>query len=130
MIPRFRAWHKDLKMMLPILQLDFLYKRLLVEALDSKQYIAGHGYFWDLKDTALMQWTYNYDKNKKELYVGDIVRLGEQDTFYLSMYREAYILSWAQGDFIHNDRMLADFKSSEIELLGNIYENGSLLKCQ
>jgi len=70
-----------------------------------------------------MQWTYNYDKNKKEIYVGDIIRLGEQDTFYISMFRGTHVLSWKQGNFIHNDRLLADFKASEIEVTGNIYEH-------
>ena len=117
MNPKFRIWDKANKCWAT----DFTI------SLDG-DLLCDNGTTLFIKDNfVLTQWTYNFDKNKKEIYVSDIVKLDGHDIFYVSMFRGTHCLSWIQGNFIHNDRLLADFKASEIEVIGDTYENGDLL---
>lgn len=72
----------------------------------------------------LMQYTGLKDKNGKEIYEGDIVRI--QDDKYFTKE-----IQWKQGisGFIIKDVSLLDeYVIKQLEVIGNIYENAELLE--
>lgn len=76
----------------------------------------------------VMQYTGIKDKNKKEIYEGDIVKY----TFYnkTSIYKVKYnqkTSSWQLSNKYENVDIQFAFKS-RLEVIGNIYENPELLE--
>ena len=85
----------------------------------------------ETKDRKLMQFTGLKDKNGKEIYEGDILR--EQPSGFEP--RDIYIAEWTDNrwglvkkhkDFGNYERHFKD--AFQMEVIGNIYENGDLLK--
>lgn len=74
----------------------------------------------------LMQYTGLKDKNGREIYEGDIVRIGDE------LVEE---VKWiAEGDWLADKQPMVGFvshgtiyKGSPVEVIGNIYENPELL---
>lgn len=124
MIPKYRAWDKEIKMMIEISLIDF-----------EKHVIRGtHWKFGETEsikfnDISLMQSTGLKDKNGKEVFVGDIIKctrgclhevyiekeyggtyFGGMPAVYLKDLREGY--AWTEHE----------------EIIGNIYENPELLE--
>jgi YopX protein len=80
------------------------------------------------KPYTLMQFTGLKDKNGKEIYEGDIVRRqweGQNDTHH----EEIYEVYWANGYYLKpQPKAHPSHVSSDVEVIGNIYENPELLK--
>jgi len=85
-------------------------------------------YFMDRNDSVLMQYTGLKDKNGREIYEGDILRLKAKkgyeylgDVGVIRMSYSAYVIGTSTGEylFIYFD---------EVEIIGNIYENPELLE--
>lgn len=80
----------------------------------------------DIKDVVTMQCTGLKDKNGKLIYEGDIVK--QNNTIYS--------VNWFNGSFCFKDTLngknyTVEFVMSEKqEVIGNIYENEDLLKCE
>ena len=128
---KFRYWNGYAKAMYPAeffgLRLD---GRFLVQIADEKgSFIVSD---WNNKD-ALMQFTGLTDKNRKEIYEGDIVRWNAaapgRDAdweIYRVVFEDASFRcksispepTWYDGDTVDGD----------LEVIGNIYENPELLK--
>lgn len=127
MIPKFRAWLKEENKMIEpsdILSISFKLCEM------TPNYL--HGFEkekYDFYDLELMQSTGLYDKNGKEVFVGDIIKctrgcphevylekeyggtyVGGMPAIYLKGIREGY--AWTGAE----------------EILGNIYENPELLE--
>lgn len=127
MIPKFRAWLKEENKMIEpsdILSISFKLCEM------TPNYL--HGFEkekYDFYDLELMQSTGLYDKNGKEVFVGDIIKctrgcphevylekeyggtyVGGMPAIYLKGIREGY--AWIGAE----------------EILGNIYENPELLE--
>ena len=81
------------------------------------------------------------DKNGREIYEGDIVRLSVEDDFkkeYFSYYKHelplgVHKVAFDNGTFSICENaewlfLLGQYRSNEIEVIGNIHENPDLLK--
>lgn len=129
MIPKFRAWHNELGRMMSIKNVWFQDNCLEeLELNDSvmNDYITAYP-----DEVELMQSTGLFDKNGKEVFVGDIIKctrgcphevylekeyggtyIGGMPAIYLKGIREGY--AWTGDE----------------EILGNIYENPELLEVE
>ena len=117
-VPKFRAWDKELKTILDVSLIDFK-KRVLV----GEHWEFGETNFISFDDIYLMQSTGLFDKNNKEIFEGDIVRvLDSPYTVFYDNERGSYRLK------PHDDRWNVDYMSNfshggNFEIVGNIYEN-------
>jgi len=122
MIPKFRAWDKELQTMLDVSLIDFK-KRVLV----GEHWKFGETNFMSFDEIELMQSTGLKDKNGKEIFEGDIVRvLDSTYTVFYDNERGSYRLK------PHDDRWNVDYMSNfshggNFEVVGNIYENKEYL---
>ena len=133
---KFRMWNKKEKKMYDVGVLDFDYKQVYM-----KGYLNYTTSSFQIEDIELMQFTGLHDKNGKEIYEGDIVKIKYRKGFKLGqaiyeefiarvMYGSEYA-SFIIGNcnpsiIVHECENLGDYK--DIEVIGNIYENPELLK--
>lgn len=128
MNPKFRAWDKLGKIMLPIGDIDTSYKLVYLEE-DN-----GYRCERDFDEIELMQFTGLKDKNGKEIYEGDIVKYKlEEKTFTdiasFNKFFACFGLEDDTGDwFCSFDWLLENIKQDDIEAVGNVYENQELLE--
>lgn len=121
-IPKFRAWDKLGKIMLPVGDIDTSYKLVYLEE-DN-----GYRCERDFDEIGLMQFTGLKDKNGKEIYEGDIVKYKlEEKTFTdiasFNKFFACFGLEDDTGDwFCSFDWLLENIKQDDIEVVGNIYE--------
>ena len=120
---KFKAWHKEEKIMGEVLGIDILHKEIFFSDEDVDCY--EHT---DFKDIELMQYTGLKDKNNKEIYEGDIVKLRTNHGIgVVKNYDEwgAFVVEYIKP------RPLAvlgtNYYKEDIEVIGNIYENPELL---
>ena len=131
MIPRYRAWYVLAEEMInEILMISFVRKEIIGKFSDGSTSVPLK--FEDKRngeDVVLMQSTGLFDKNGKEVFVGDIIKctrgclhevyiekeyggtyIGGMPAIYLKGIREGY--AWTGDE----------------EIIGNIYENPELLE--
>jgi len=127
MIPKFRAWDKELKTMLDVALIVFK-KRVLV----GEHWKFGETNFMGFDEIELMQSTGLFDKNGKEIFEGDVVRQvrtqptteNETITGVVTMLEGAWLI-------MNDGEQLASYlwsETDENEIIGNIYENPELLE--
>ena len=96
---------------------------------NSDFYEDDHSHISDVEDIEkspfLMQYTGLKDKNGKEIYEGDIVKLSNGKVSQISYVYDGWWFDGYDNDIIWEDRK-NDFR--HIEVIGNIYENPELLK--
>lgn len=114
MIPKFRAWDKEKKMMDIVGGITF--------DGDEIWEISFSGDCWiDASNYILMQSTGLHDVNGKEIFEGDIVKYWE-NIGYIEFYQGSWVINWNDGslfDLYDND--------NNLEVLGNIHEHPELL---
>jgi len=118
---KFRAWDTVQDKMLPVESINF---RNDVISLDE-----GDNSVSDSSDMfILMQFTGLLDKNGKEIYEGDIVRLNDCGDIFDHIVRwsdvDAQFLFEVNGDWYG----AADMEFDQCVIAGNIYENAELLE--
>ena len=125
MIPKFRAWDKVFKEMVQVNAL------VLDEQVVKVTYKNGNVAKEDMKEYELMQSTGLFDRNGKEVFVGDIVKCTR------GCHHEVYLEKEYGGTFIggmpaiYLKGLLSGYAWTEYEeIIGNIYENPELLEVE
>ena len=121
---KFRAWHKEEKIIGEVLGIDILHKEIFFSNEDVDCY--EHT---DFKDIELMQYTGLKDKNNKEVYEGDIVKLRANHGIGVIKYYDewgAFVVEYIKPRPLVVLGM--NYYKEDIEILGNIYENSELIK--
>lgn len=128
MIPKFRAWHHEWKIMLEVDAIYLVTEELRVWDRTAK-IKTGDGdncrrriHFDEIK---LMQSTGLKDKNGKEIFEGDIVNYGEEFNDVVVFEKGTFCLKDNSG---HLTWLGQEFEEIELEVIGNIYEHPELLK--
>ena len=138
MIPKFRAWDKELQTMLDVSLIDFK-KGVLV----GEHWEFGETNFMNFDEIVLMQSTGLKDKNGKEIFEGDIVhrdgikrpevvRFGEWIDVDSLGYKEQYIGFYFESE--HEGQEWLHSVEPQFnhlyKIIGNIYENPELLEVE
>ncbi len=121
---KFRAWHKDLKKMFKIGQITLEKGTWNFEPNDRDFIGMSIPY---QPSFVLMQYTGLHDKNGKEIYEGDIVKItGSKE---IDIGKVIYEYNGFTVDVTNMDRYYGRVHLLEkfTEVIGNIYENPELL---
>lgn len=106
---KFRAWHKEKKIMGEVLGIDILHKEI----------------FFSNEDVELMQYTELKDEYGDEIYEGDIVTL--HNSRYKVIFNSEEARFVLKDVFFEIDIPFTNNNNKRIEVIGNIYENSELL---
>lgn len=127
MIPKFRAWMKSLKWMCDVTNISFDSK--LVDICQQGDTERCTEISVEFDEIELMQSTGLFDRNGKEVFVGDIVKCTR------GCSHEVYLEKEYGGTFIggmpaiYLKGLLSGYAWTEDEeIIGNIYENPELLE--
>ena len=122
---KFRAWIKELNEIREVEYINFWKKMISYPNKFCKEYYLNADFY----EIELMQYTGLKDKNNKEVYEGDIVKLRANHGIGVIKYYDewgAFVVEYIKP------RPLAvlgmNYYKEDIEVLGNIYENPELLK--
>lgn len=127
MIPKFRAYHKELKMMFEVLAIDFFNKAVTVK-FDKEHYR-----IYSFDDIILMQSTGTKDINGNDIFESDIIRHAD---FY-SNSETVDKVYFKDGSFMYNvvvNKYNYDvpigkiLENSIVEVIGNVYQTPDLLE--
>lgn len=136
MIPRFRAWNKATKEMYgadDIIAINFEEKEICVQTIYFEQGLPDSRDldYYDFDDIVLMQSTGMRDKNDREIFEGDILKVTN-----LSSWLEVVSFNSNKAMFVSKETKrkieetpLYDLFNTDIfefEIIGNIYTNPEL----
>lgn len=133
MIPRFRAWNKATKEMYgaeDIIAINFEEKEICVQTIYFEQGLPDSRDldYYDFDDIVLMQSTGMRDKNDREIFEGDVVKMAKnvysEPTYYEVVRHRggAYRLESKQ----HGCELW--LRHTDCEIADNIYKNPKLLE--
>ena len=138
-IPKYRAWHKQLKKMMPVLEINldpefggvFVWGKAYYDA-DTGEHEADKD-FWPWDDIELMQWTPLKDKHNTEIYQSDVLEL--YCLGWGGPYKDRAVVVWEGFGwyFRFADGRLQPMEQkwqSECEVIGNSYEHPDQLQQQ
>ncbi len=116
---KFRAWDKKKKKMI---FKGFEFELSLLECESSGEDFIGYGRF-EAQRFELMQYTGLKDKNGKEIYEGDLLKIIDIDYDRKRKYRVDFV----NGAFVDNYYHWLISGSKNVEVIGNIYETSEAL---
>lgn len=125
MIPKFRAYYKLNRKMYKVLTLDIIDKKALIENTDDPERpLRGYE---KLKNIVLMQTTGMKDKNGKEIYEWDIIKVcGFARWKGIAKYlpeKAAFVLWDLEKTKYRDDYVFLSQFDEGFEILGNIYDS-------
>lgn len=118
MIPKLRAWDKELKMMCDVLKIDFGNRTLFY-----RHWLYGVSREIDLSEVIVMQSTGLKDNDGIEFYEKDIVRNIDSE--------ELGVVEYDEGQFRVSYNGVSEQLweiDKDLQIIGNIYENPELLE--
>lgn len=118
MIPKFRAWSKNHKILSEVINIDFWTENTITENFIDR----------DFDDIILMQSTGLFDKNDQEIFDGDILK---SNKYITSVFYEdgAYCVKFRQTpNTTVTMNVISFIKKYKTKIVGNIYENPELLE--
>lgn len=129
MIPRFRAWDKEYKEMV---QVDAL---VFDEQIIKATYKNGNVVKEDIKNYVLMQSTGLRDKNGKEIFEGDILKVTNLSSWLevVSFNKDKAMFVSKETERKVEETPLYDLFNTdifEIEIIGNIHTNSELAEVE
>lgn len=127
MIPKFRAWMKSLKWMCDVTNISFDSKFVdICQSGDTERHTEMSVEFDEID---LMQSTGLFDRNGKEVFVGDIVKC-TRGCLHEVYFEKEYAGTFIGGmPAIYLKGLLSGYAWTEDEeIIGNIYENPELLE--
>ena len=128
MIPKFRAWLKQYDVMVDDVS-DMTFKEGNLKFI-GRRTVGGVSFQYSVEEIELMQSTGLKDKNGKEIFEGDIIKMAKDvysDPTYYEVIRHrggAYRLESNQ----HGCELW--LRHTNCEVIGNIYENPELLEVE
>lgn len=127
MIPKFRAWHKPMQRMSKVLAIS--YERQKVKIRHLRETTRMTVLFDDIE---LMQSTGLFDKNDKEIFEGDIVRISMRIGRRTTTSIGAVEFDQFEVCFIIRNELgghyVTMFHVRYLEVIGNIYQNPELVE--
>lgn len=129
MIPKLRAWDKELKMMCDVLKIDFGNRTLFY-----RHWLYGVSREIDLSEVIVIQSTTLKDKNGVEIYEGHIVEFKYP---YDKRIKTKGIIVWNDNKACFGISMKETTEQYELyritaenylTVIGNVYENPELLE--
>lgn len=128
---KFRAWLKEEKKMVIVETIDFSEKS--IQYLEKNEIIDAYFLRTEfLEDVELMQYTGIKDKNGKEIYEWDIVKILKLEGYgeYCDQVEYTAKIEHCISEFRLQplNLRLSDESIVEIEVIGNIFENKNLLE--
>lgn len=115
---KFRAWDKLNKEMFNVESINFQERKVYRDIVSYRKF----------NDIELMQYTGLKDKNNKEIYEGDIVKLRNNHGMGVVKYYDewgAFVIEYTKPKPLVVLGM--NYYIEDIKILGNIYENSELL---
>lgn len=121
MIPKLRAWHKNIGKMFEVSFIDFDTK-LIGLNIDLEIII------FDFDDVIIMESTVLKDKNGKEIFDGDILhgKDDEGDFWDIVKYDKDNAV-WIRGCVYYSSPLNVSENVETLSVVGNIYENPEIL---
>lgn len=127
MIPKFRAWMKDIEAMAEVYSINFLSQKVNLV-------ISGVAWTKHFSDVILMQSTGLKDKNGKEIFGGDVIKYTttlevhgtDEPEFAVVEFKNTIPYANHGKRELTIDDLFLD--GSEWEVIGNIYENPELVE--
>lgn len=122
MIPKLRAWHKNIGKMFEVSFIDFDTK-LIGLNIDLEIII------FDFDDVIIMESTVLKDKNGKEIFDGDILhgKDDEGDFWDIVKYDKDNAV-WIRGCVYYSSPLNLSENVETLSVVGNIYENPEILR--
>ena len=123
---KFRAWVKDRKAIFEVVLINYVTKKVtyLLERVGHLLSIRDEKF----NNIILMEYTGLKDKNNKEIYEGDIVKLRANHGIGVIKYSDewgAFVVEYIKPRPLVVLGM--NYYKEDIEVIGNIYENSELL---
>lgn len=123
---RYRAWHWRTKRMLEVGSIDFSMNQVTGVWMDARSEETGP---LSMESCQLMQFTGLCDMKGRDIYEGDIV---DDTTGRIGIQQATLVVKWNEpeaGFSLHDPRGRTIWWKPHLqEVIGNIYENRSLLE--